>query len=89
MPDRSCYGCAMVSSALIETISGGSKGLSLLLSPTNTLDGLGVWFFGATPDLNSTLGRADNEGYVYLLGGVAYVVLAIAWLYHRYQRVSV
>jgi ABC-2 type transport system permease protein len=78
-----------VSEILVETITGSGRGLSILLSPTNTLDGLSVWFFGATPDFDSTLGRADNDGFVYLLGSVAYILLACAILYRRYQRMSV
>jgi ABC-2 type transport system permease protein len=78
-----------LSDILINTLSSGSRFISLLVSPMSTLDGFIYWVFNATPESSSALAKADLDGYVYMLVGLAYAIVASAWLYRRYQRMSV
>ena len=78
-----------ISNILVSTVESGSRGYSLLISPMITLDGFIHWVFNEQLDIDSSLAKADLDGYVYFLVCVAYLVVAAGWLYRRYQNMSV
>jgi ABC-2 type transport system permease protein len=78
-----------LSDVLINTLSSGSRGFALLIAPMNTLDGFIYWVFNTAPQANSALAKADQDGIVYFLVCIAYIVAGAGWLYRRYQKMSV
>lgn len=78
-----------LSDILINTLGSGARAYSLLIAPMSTLDGFIYWVFNTAPAPNSALAKADQDGVVYLLVGIAYFVAGAGWLYRRYQRMSV
>lgn len=78
-----------ISEALLETVTGSGSGLSVLISPTSTLEGFIYWIFDAPAPFGSTLEKADLQGYIYALGCLAYVTIGAAVLYRRLQKMPV
>lgn len=78
-----------VANVLVDTIAASSRGYSLLISPMVTLEGFTHWIFNDKLDVDSSLAKADLNGIIYLVGCVVYATVAAAWLYRRYQKMSV
>lgn len=77
---------ANILTGTLDSIAGRA---AFLLSPVTTLEGLIYWFFGATPEFDSNLERADLSGFVFLLAAAAYVILFLGYLYRRFRRIAV
>jgi ABC-2 type transport system permease protein len=77
-----------IGNILLETVTGSGRKYTLLISPTDTLDGVVNWMFKATPDIESSLAKADLDGIIYFVAAVAYTLVALAFLYRRYQRIG-
>jgi ABC-2 type transport system permease protein len=73
----------------VETLTGEARTYALLLSPSDTVDGVSYWFFGAEPEFDSSLAKADLYGGVYFTAALVYIVVALGFLYRRFQRMAV
>lgn len=75
-------------SILVQTTTGDVQRYVLLLSPLDVLNGAVFWIFGASPARESDLAESGLGGY-FLLAVLAYIAVALAVLYRRFQRLPV
>ena len=79
----------ILGSVLVETASGSAADFLVLVSPLDILDGTTRWLFDAPAPEDSDLAKVATAGYVYLLAAIASSLVALAFLYRRYLRLSV
>ena len=78
-----------IGSVLVETLTGDVRQYTLLLSPLDLLHGAVLWLFGATPEPGSDLDEAGLAGGYYFLAAWIYIVVPLAFLFRRLQRLAV
>jgi ABC-2 type transport system permease protein len=79
----------VLSGALFEATTGDIRNYVLLISPLDALEGVVFWIFGATPPDDRVIAEIDVDGPVYFLAAAGYIAVSLAFLYRRFERMSV
>ena len=78
-----------IGSILVDTLTGDARQYALLVSPLGLLEGAVYWLFSATPRPGSELANAGLAGGYYFLAACIYIVVPLALLFRRLQRLAV
>jgi ABC-2 type transport system permease protein len=79
---------SVIGITLVESIEGDSGRYGILLSPFNVADGLTFWFFGASPDPEEPMAKADLWGGLYALTAFAISFVCLALILQRYRTIQ-
>ena len=78
----------IVGITLVESIEGDLGRYGLLVSLGSVADGLTFWFFGASPDPDEPLAKADLWGGLYAIIALAIALACLAIILRRYRTIQ-
>jgi ABC-2 type transport system permease protein len=73
---------------LVESIDSDLGRYGILVSLGNVADGLTFWFFGASPDPDEPMAKADLWGGLYALTALAVSLVCLALILRRYRTIQ-
>jgi ABC-2 type transport system permease protein len=79
---------SVVGVTLVESIEGDAGRYGLLVSQFHLGEGLTYWMFGAAPESEEPVGKADIWGGMYALTSLAISCFALAVILRRYRSIQ-
>jgi ABC-2 type transport system permease protein len=73
---------------LVESVEGDFGRYGILVSLGSVADGLTFWFFGASPDPDEPMAKADLWGGLYALTALAISLFCLALILRRYRTIQ-